>query len=190
MKKFNAVGLAIFLMTMLTASNVYAQEKIQLFEQFYQDGNYSIGMLNPKDESFDRYKPKAMTQPLIKHVSQIGDISLAALYLNYYRTPKAASFWDEDNEIRSAIIASAISTDVPMTKDYAYAKNSEKNSQTSNYKQKDIVYSVFADGQEYIYAFRFIRKGGDEYVLTYRAPKSQESELSPEDYFNTFKLVR
>ena len=190
MKKFFASLLAASVLFVFLAASAMAQEKIKLFEQFYQDGNYSIGMLNPVDSDFDRYKPKAMKEDVTKHVSKIGDIELMAVYLNYYRSPKAGSFWDEDREVRNAIMSAAISTNIPMNVDYAFTKILEKDTTTDQYSQKDVRYKIFTEKREWVYAFRFIRNEGNEYVLVYKAPKSDENLLSPEDFFNTFKLVK
>ena len=190
MKKITISLLAMLMLFVFSTSSALAAEKIKLFDQFYQNGNYRIGMLNPVDEEFNRYKPKEMKEDMVKHVSKIGDIELMAVYLNYYRTPEAGSFWDQGRDERNAIISAVISTDVPMNIDYAFTKTLEKDSENPKYNQKDILYKVFAEKREWIYAFRFIRNGGNEYVLVYKGPKDTENLLSPDEFFNTFKLVK
>ena len=190
MKKITLSLLAALMLLIFTTSAALAAEKIKLFEQFYQDGNFSIGMLNPVNEPFDRYKPKEMKEDMFRHISKIGDIELMAVYLNYSRAPEASSFWDQDMEARNAIISLVISANVPMNVEYAFTKVLEKDSETSKYMQKDIVYKVFTAKREWIYAFRFIRSGGDEYVLAYKGPKDTENLLSPDEFFNTFKMLK
>ena len=189
MKKNIISLLAILMFLVFSTNGALATEKIKLFDQFYQNGNYRIGMLNPVDVEFNRYKPQGMKEDMFKHVSRIGDIELTAVYLDYYRSPKAGSFWDEDKEARNAIISAVISTDIPMNIDYAFKKVIEKDSENPKYKQKDIIYKVFAEKREWIYAFRFIRNGENEYVLIYKGPKDTENLLSPDEFFNTFKLL-
>ena len=127
---------------------------------------------------------------MFRHVSKIGDIELMAVYLNYYRSPEAGSFWDQGKDERNAIISALISAKVPMNVDYAFTKILEKDSENPKYNQKDILYKVYAEKREWIYAFRFIRSGGDEYVLAYKGPKDTENLLSPDEFFNTFKLLK
>ena len=188
MGKFKFLCFATCAFLLIFAHVAYA-EKIKLNEQYYQDGNYKIGMLNPVDQPFERYKPEEMTQEIKLHVSEIDDIYLTALYLNYYRTPDAPSFWDEDAASRGAVMAAVISTDVPMSEDFGFTKLSETYDETAHYRQMDIRYGLLVGEETYIYAFRFIRRGGDEYILVYRGPTAAEERLSPDDYFNTFKLV-
>ena len=190
MKKITASLLATIMVLVFSASAAFAAEKIKLFDQFYQNGNYYIGMLKPVDVEFNRYKPETMKEDMFKHVSKIGEIELTAVYLNYYRSPETGSFWEQDREARNAIISAVISTDVPMSIDYAFTKMLEKDSETPKYNQKDILYKVFADKREWIYAFRFIRNGGNEYVLMYKGPKDTENLLSPDEFFSTFKLAK
>ena len=87
-------------------------------------------------------------------------------------------------------MAAVISTNIPMSEDFGFTKTKEENSELNGYHQKDIYYGLMVDGEKYIFAFRFIRRGGDEYMLAYRAPVDSVSRLSPEDFFNTFKLVK
>ena len=189
MGKFKFLCLTTCAFVLIFAHTAYA-EKIKLNEHFYQDGNFKIGMLNPVDEPFERYKPEEMPQKIMMHVSEIGDIYLTALYLNYYRSPEAPSFWDEDAATRGAVMAAVISTDVPMDEDFGFTKLSEVDSETADYRQKDIRYGLLVGEHTYIYAFRFIRRGGDEYILVYSGPTADESRLSPDDFFETFALVK
>ncbi len=190
MGKLKFLIFCVFLFVLIAAQPAYAEGKIRLNEQFYQDGNFTIGMLNPVDLPFERYKPKEMNYKVMKHVSKIGDIELTALYLNYYRTPDAPSFWEQDAATRGAVMAAVISTQVPMSEDFGFTKIKEEDSERNGYHQKDIYYGLLVGGEKYIFAFRFIRRGGDEYMLAYRAPVDEESRLSPEEFFNTFKLVK
>jgi hypothetical protein len=190
MKKIIVSLLATLMLFVFSTGAALAAEKIKLFDQFYQNGNFRIGMLKPVDEEFNRYKPKEMKEDMFRHVSKIGDIELMAVYLNYYRSPEAGSFWDQGKDERNAIISALISAKVPMNVDYAFTKILEKDSENPKYNQKDILYKVYAEKREWIYAFRFIRSGGDEYVLAYKGPKDTENLLSPDEFFNTFKLLK
>jgi hypothetical protein len=190
MSKLKFLIFCILLFVLIAAQPAYSQGKIHLNEQFYQDGNFTIGMLNPVNVPFEHYKPKKMNYKIMKHVSKIDGIELTALYLNYYRTPDAPSFWEQDAATRGALMAAVISTNIPMSEDFGFTKTKEENSELNGYHQKDIYYGLMVDGEKYIFAFRFIRRGGDEYMLAYRAPVDSVSRLSPEDFFNTFKLVK
>jgi hypothetical protein len=191
MNRLKFLFFCTLLFTLIAAQPAYSQGKITLNEQFYQDGNFSIGMLNPVDEPFEQYKPVEMDYKVVKHVSRIDDdIELTALYLNYYRAPDAPSFWEQDAATRGAVMAAVIATDVPMSEDFGFTKLKEENSEVNDYHQKDIYYGLLVNEEKYIFAFRFIRRGGDEYVLAYRAALDAESKLSAEDFFNTFKLVK
>lgn len=163
-------------------------EKMTLPTEYYADGHFSIGLIDPKDEEVLNYKPKGIKEPLIKHVSVIGDVELAAIYLDYANNRKAISLWSVNPEQRNALISAFISTDVPMTEDYAYQKLWEREITDNGYPQREIRYKVKTKGAEYLYAVRFIRRGLDEYVLFYKGPVAGENILTPEDFFSTFEI--
>lgn len=190
MNKRKFLFFCTFFFVLLVVKVAYSQDKIVLKEQFYQDGNYSIGMLNPVDMPMEQYKPEGMDYDVVKHVSRIGNIELTAVYLNYARAPQAHSFWDEDSATRGAFMAAILATEVPMSQDFGFTKLSETDSETADYKQKDIYYGLLVDAKKYVFAFKFIRRSGDEYVLAYKAPIKDEPLLSPQEYFDTFKLVK
>ena len=79
MKKIIVSVLATFMLFVFSTGAALAAEKIKLFDQFYQNGNFRIGMLKPVDEEFNRYKPKEMKEDMFRHVSKIGDIELMAV---------------------------------------------------------------------------------------------------------------
>lgn len=162
--------------------------KIILTTEYYADGHFSIGLIDPKDEEIVNYKPKGIKEPLIKHTSVIGDTELAVVYLDYASNPKAISLWKVNPEQRNALISAFISTDVPMSEDYAYQKLWEKEITENGYSQREVRYKVKTKDAEYIYALRFIRRGLDEYVLFYKGPVAGDSSLTPEDFFSTFEI--
>lgn len=182
------VCFAFFCLSFLGTALAATTGKITLPTEYYAEGHFSIGLIDPKDEEIVNYKPKGIKEPLIKHVSVIGDVELAAIYLDYANNPKAVSLWNVNPEQRNALISAFISTDVPMAEDYAYQKLWEREITDNGYPQREIRYKVKTRDAEYIYAVRFIRRGLDEYVLFYKGPAAEDNILTPEDFFSTFEI--